>query len=83
MRTIITLLLLLVLYSTNSYSFSGNGSGTEEDPYQISTVEQLQEMNDDLSAHYILMNDIDASETREWIEFKNNGTFIYGKINYK
>jgi len=66
MRTIITLLLLLVLYSTNSYSFSGNGSGTEEDPYQISNVHQLQEMNDDLSAHYILINDIDASETRDW-----------------
>jgi hypothetical protein len=50
----------------SALSFSGNGGGTEEDPYQITTVEQLQEMNDDLGAHYILMNDIDASETREW-----------------
>ncbi len=56
MRTIITLLLLLVLYSTNSYSFSGLGSGTEEDPYQITNVHQLQEMKDDLDAHYIIMN---------------------------
>jgi hypothetical protein len=43
-------------------SFSGSGSGTKEDPYQITNLSQLQEMNDDLSAHYILMNDIDASE---------------------
>jgi hypothetical protein len=50
----------------SALSFSGNGSGTEEDPYQITTVEQLQEMNKDLDAQYILMNDIDASETREW-----------------
>jgi hypothetical protein len=29
-------------------------------------VYELQEMKDELDAHYILMNDIDASETREW-----------------
>jgi len=62
--TIITIAFCLSLAS--ALSFSGNGSGTESDPYQITTVEQLQEMNDDLSAHYILMNDIDASDTRNW-----------------
>ena len=66
MRAFITLLLITIVLSCNSFSFSGNGSGTEDDPYQITNVHQLQEMNDDLSAHYILMNDIDASETREW-----------------
>ena len=45
--------------------FAG-GSGTEDDPYQISNVSQLQDMNLDLSANYILLNDIDASETRDW-----------------
>jgi hypothetical protein len=29
-------------------------------------VYELQEMQDELDAHYILMNDIDAIETREW-----------------
>jgi hypothetical protein len=62
-------LFILLSASYTLFSFSGNGSGTESDPYQITTVEQLQEMNNDLDAHYILMNDIDASETREW----NNG----------
>lgn len=35
-------------------SFSGEGAGTVGDPYIISSVAQLQEMNDDLSAHYKL-----------------------------
>jgi hypothetical protein len=54
-------------------SFSGNGSGTEEDPYQITNVHELQEMSDDLDAYYILMNDIDASETSEWNEGDHDG----------
>lgn len=72
--TIYTVLLLTAAFST-ALSFSGLGSGTEEDPYQITTVHQLQEMNDDLSAHYILMNDIDASETRELWEGINLFSF--------
>lgn len=46
-----------------------NGNGTESDPYRIYTLEQLQDMNNDLDAHYILMSDINASETSTW----NNG----------
>lgn len=46
-----------------------DGSGTESDPYQISTVEQLQNMNQDPEAYYVLVCDIDASETINW----NNG----------
>jgi hypothetical protein len=46
--------------------FSGSGSGTKEDPYQITNLSQLQEMNYNLSAHYILMNDIDAADTKNW-----------------
>jgi hypothetical protein len=41
-------------------TFSGNGSGTSEEPYQITTVAQLQEMANELSAYYIIMNDIDC-----------------------
>jgi len=47
-------------------AFSGSGSGTEEDPYVITTVEQLQEMKDNLTAYYELGNDIDASATSGW-----------------
>jgi hypothetical protein len=49
--------------------FSGKGSGTPWDPYVITNVKQLQEMKYDLKAYYVLGNDIDASETKNW----NNG----------
>ncbi len=50
---------------TSNASFAG-GDGTVGDPYQISDVDQLQEMEADLDAHYILINDIDASDTSNW-----------------
>ncbi|MCF8223690.1 MAG: T9SS type A sorting domain-containing protein [Bacteroidales bacterium] len=65
-NTLIFTLLFTGLSVYNASAFSGEGSGTEADPYQITTVEQLQEMNDDLTAHYILVNDIDASATSTW-----------------
>ena len=45
--------------------FAG-GTGAEDDPYRISTVEQLQAIADDPDGHYVLVNDIDASETVNW-----------------
>jgi len=45
--------------------FAG-GYGTEANPYQISTIDQLQAINQYPSAHYIQINDIDASETLNW-----------------
>ncbi|MCK5742320.1 MAG: hypothetical protein KAH48_08885, partial [Chlorobi bacterium] len=57
-----TIIFILFLnLSSPANGFSGNGSGIKSDPYQITNLEQLQECNDDLAAHYILMNDIDAS----------------------
>ena len=58
---------LVVIPSNASADFEG-GSGTLADPYQIADVNQLQEMNTDLSAHYILVDDIDASDTENWNE---------------
>ncbi|MFO7992282.1 MAG: GLUG motif-containing protein [Thermoplasmata archaeon] len=46
-------------------SFSG-GNGTEGNPYLISNVTQLQNMTANVTAHYELANDIDASNTTEW-----------------
>ncbi|WP_292464480.1 toxin TcdB middle/N-terminal domain-containing protein [Methanolobus sp.] len=43
-----------------------NGTSKESNPYPIYTISDLQAINNDLSAHYILMNDIDASETSTW-----------------
>lgn len=51
--------------------FSG-GNGTEANPYKISTVKDLQKIGEKSvywKAHFIQINDIDASETGNW----NNG----------
>jgi len=45
------------------------GSGTSADPYIIMTLGHLNAVRDDLSAHYKLGADINASETASW----NNG----------
>jgi hypothetical protein len=45
--------------------FAG-GSGTKGDPYQIMNVVQLQDIREDPSAHYILMDDIHADSTESW-----------------
>jgi len=43
--------------------FSGAGSGTPQDPYIITDINELQQMNNDLSASYELGCDIDARAT--------------------
>ena len=49
-----------------AYAFSGSGTGTQQDPYVITTCVQLQEMRDDRAGYYILGNDIDCSDTINW-----------------
>lgn len=46
--------------------FAG-GVGTAEDPWQIAAADQLDRVRDDLSAHYILMDDIDLSGFENWV----------------
>ncbi len=67
---IFVLCMITILLSTSAVavSFSG-GSGDLDDPFQISTVEQLQQIGRYPGSHYVLINDIDASSTRSW----NNG----------
>jgi len=63
-----SLLLLIVIsmsFPANAIPFAG-GNGTVGNPYQISTVDQLQNMSGDLSVNYKLINDIDASDTINW-----------------
>ncbi|MEQ8526114.1 MAG: T9SS type A sorting domain-containing protein [Gracilimonas sp.] len=49
--------------------FSG-GSGSANDPYQISDIQQLQEVSNHLDKHFILVNDIEAAETSSWNDGK-------------
>ena len=48
--------------SVQSTGFNG-GDGSESSPYMICTYTQLDKMRDDLTAHYELVQDIDASES--------------------
>lgn len=42
------------------------GSGSASDPYVITDAEGLQAMQQDLGAHYVLGEDVDATATAEW-----------------
>ena len=53
-----SVILLSILFSTTVFAFSG-GDGTTINPYQISTPLHLEEVNNDLSANYILINNVD------------------------
>lgn len=69
-------------------AFSGEGTGTEGDPYQITTCDELNETRDNLTAHYVLMNDINFSEcdlgytTGEgWLPIGNDTNSFEGYFN--
>jgi PKD repeat protein len=77
-RTAFTALVPAFLFFSTStaYSqFSGNGAGTEGDPYQITMPAQLDEIREHLTAHFILMNDIDLTTAtgNESGDFWNGG----------
>ena len=42
------------------------GDGTAAQPYQISNASELQAIEDDLTANYTLVSDIDATNTSQW-----------------
>jgi hypothetical protein len=43
-----------------------DGEGTSSNPHVVTTLDELQAVQGDLTAHYVLGNDIDASETETW-----------------
>jgi hypothetical protein len=54
------LILAGILLASGATAFEG-GSGSSDDPYQIATCQQLQDMQNDLSAYYELVEDVDCS----------------------
>ena len=71
MKILSVLLFTITMVTSVAQAQFAGGSGTEEDPYQISTLEQLQAAGDsaNLDKHFVQIADIDASDTEEW----NNG----------
>ncbi len=57
--------MLIIPASADMIEFAG-GSGTAEDPWQIKTAEQLDLIHNDLTAHYVLIDDIDLSGYENW-----------------
>jgi len=62
---ILGILLVFGMFAGSATAFAG-GSGTQSDPYEIQTCQQLQDMNTDLSAYYELTSDVDCSGTETW-----------------
>ncbi|TCO69141.1 fibronectin type III domain-containing protein, partial [Marinisporobacter balticus] len=54
--------------------------GTEENPYLISTKEQLNNIRNDLTSHYKLVNDIDL-ENEEWMPIGSNTMPFTGMLD--
>ncbi|MCC5905962.1 MAG: hypothetical protein JJU13_07150 [Balneolaceae bacterium] len=48
---------------TAVFTIFDGGTGTPDDPYEVSTLSQLNEVRNHLDAHFILVNDINASAT--------------------
>lgn len=76
------MLWILLFFASKSTAQFADGSGTEEDPFQVETLEQLQTIGDPdhLDKHFIQIADIDAAETAEWNEgkgFKPIGSFMW------
>lgn len=64
---IVPFIILSILFSCGIVSaFTGTGTGVALDPYQITNCDQLQEMKNDLSSYYKIVNDIDCSNTTSW-----------------
>ena len=61
-------------------TFDGLGSGTSEDPYEITSCLELQEMDVHDNANYELMNNIDCSDTENWNDGSGFGVISFGGV---
>ncbi|MGM0406190.1 MAG: GLUG motif-containing protein, partial [Thermoplasmatota archaeon] len=84
--------ILFVSFATLDYNNLGTldfagGNGTVDDPYLIENITHLQNMDQDMNAHYKLADNIDASETSEWYDghgFKpigNSSKYFKGSLD--
>ncbi|MCL2131990.1 MAG: hypothetical protein FWH36_06020, partial [Lentimicrobiaceae bacterium] len=60
-KVIVCCMLLGAAWAAQAQAFSGSGSGTTADPYIINDAAQLDEVRNDLAAHYRLGSDIDLT----------------------
>jgi hypothetical protein len=82
---VLGVVLFMVLVGTGVYFFgfrgiTGNviysqGDGSFGNPYVITNCSQLQEMRQCLDCHYVLGDDVDCSETKEWNWNETRGVY--------
>lgn len=73
----VTVLFLILTAGTAAAAFEG-GDGTSGNPYRIKTADQLNDVRNNLSAHYILISDIDLAGAgyNNWVPVgKHNSEF--------
>lgn len=68
-------------------TFFSGGNGTQKNPYKVSTPEQLNAVRNNLSAHYVQINDIDMSCWDNWVPIGSvvpyyNGMSISSESEY-
>ncbi len=88
-RTVSFLLTVLIIFSSlpisaikvNASPFSG-GSGSENDPYLVSTPEALDAIRNYPKAHYLQIRDIDMSAVTNWVPLPRFEG-VYDGGNYK
>ncbi|WNY24023.1 hypothetical protein MmiHf6_13480 [Methanimicrococcus hongohii] len=76
-----TLVVTLVLLSGTALAFT-EGSGTEPDPYHIYDATDLKNINtvSNLSRHYILMDDVEITDST-WYAIGNNSSRFTGSFD--
>lgn len=60
---------------------AAGGSGTAADPYVIQTPAELQSMQNNLAAYYVLGNDIDMSGVTSWTPIGTSSAPFRGNFN--
>ena len=70
----------IYVHATENTKFSGQGDGTSPNPYVITSVNQLNEIRNDLDASYILDNDLDLSMV-EWSPIGTEENPFTGRFN--
>lgn len=80
MTMILGLLCPSEVYGNDITNFTGSGDGTSFDPYIISTVEELNQVRNNLSACYKLNNDIDMT-IENWNPIGSEQQPFTGKFN--
>ncbi len=69
-----------IALAPSAQAFSGTGSGSPSDPYEIYTCTQLQEITNNLTANYELLDDIDCTGV-SYTPIGNNSTPFTGSLD--